>query len=438
MMTIAALVSSVALSATLTHGPQVGALGPTSVRIWARACTLSANGTCSEAPTAVLVRYRQAGTSGAWSIAGPVSAIWSSDWTARIDVTGLLPSTSYDYEVDVDGTIQAADMFRALPAPGASFARLVVGGDQFTGLDGPNDNAPPWTSYDHALALDPDAYFFIGDWSYPSGTSLSKYRLAYRTTAAETRMRAFLRRVPTVAMLDDHEIRNDWDRGTAPPYPTALRAWNEYPGSLRPAPYRAGVLYYTLRVGPAEVFVADCRTHRSLNSAPDDANKTMLGAQQEADVAQWLSLSPAPLRILALPVPMFDYQCVPGVNCACILYASCIDRWTNFKAARQRLLDAIDAAGSTPVLIASADLHAPHVALWTLASGRTVEEWSGAPIAAFSVTTPLVGPQTVWSASGAGAAWTLLDVSVQLGQVSVAASIRDKLGAIRHQGVITW
>ena len=104
------------------HGPVLGSMTDTSVRVWVR--------TAAETPVQVLVSTN-ADMSGA--VKSPVVSTKASvDFTAVVELAGLKGDTTYHYQVLVDGKpvkIDPAPTFHTFPAPGAkSKFEVVFGG----------------------------------------------------------------------------------------------------------------------------------------------------------------------------------------------------------------------------------------------------------------------------------------------------------------------
>jgi phosphodiesterase/alkaline phosphatase D-like protein len=133
--------------------------------------------------------------------------------------------------------------------------------------------------------------------------TLEGYFGRYRDTFGDAHLQAALAAIPGVLMWDDHEISNDWYPGKNARYPNARAAFDRYQGLLDPAPITAGALYFSFRAGGADVFVLDCRSHRSPNTQTDGSAKTMLGAAQRDALLAWLDASDAPFKVIASSVP---------------------------------------------------------------------------------------------------------------------------------------
>jgi phosphodiesterase/alkaline phosphatase D-like protein len=145
------------------------------------------------------------------------------------------------------------------------------------------------------------------------------------------------------AIYDDHEFRNNWDAdfatAEATRYGAAMAVWDEF------FPVRGAtgdVRYRRWRWGAhAECFLLDCRRFRSANAAPDDAQKTMLGAAQRAWFLDAIARSTATFKLVFTSVPL-DF----GVG---------VDHWAGFTRERQLIFDAL--LGIPGVVFFSGDQH---------------------------------------------------------------------------------
>jgi alkaline phosphatase D len=93
------------------------------------------------------------------------------------------------------------------------------------------------------------------------------------------------------SVYDDHEIADDWDRNTTPPYPVAMNPFLSYQASVNPPPVAPGETYYSFAEGPASFFMMDTRRYRTPNSdaEPNSPEKSMLGEAQLHALLEFLS-----------------------------------------------------------------------------------------------------------------------------------------------------
>ncbi len=89
-----------------------------------------------------------------------------------------------------------------------------------------------------------------------------------------------------------------------------------------------------------EAFVLDTRRYRSANDAPDDASKTMLGADQLAWLLDGLATSTATYCVVFSSVPLD--------------FVGSVDTWESFTTERALVLAALDPAR---MIVVSGDQH---------------------------------------------------------------------------------
>lgn len=253
-------------------------------------------------------------------------------------------------------------------------------------------------------SLNAQFMLFLGDFIYIDvprwwGKTKEDYTHKYRQVYASPDWPAVGQNLSWIHVLDDHEIANDWDMGTAGIYPNASAAFTSYHAAANPplassaagayaavgAPHRLGATWYEFAQGPAAFFLLDSRTYRSKNSMPADAaNKTMLGAEQLADLLAFLK-RPEPRgvkwKVIASSVPLTKNW---RVNTK--------DTWGGFLAERKTVLEAMwDASEKSGVgiIVLSGDRHEfaatkfppPEGGRWRAESA--VHEFSVSPLSQF-------------------------------------------------------
>ncbi len=265
---------------------------------------------------------------------------------AVLAITGLQPRTSYQITaIADDGALCGPHVARTAPddddtAP----VRLAVGADL--------DPIPLFESglLGQLVAANPDVLLTIGDFPYTDdGPDVALTVDPYRDRNALLRtyepMRAVMQAMPLISIYDDHEFRNNWDASfvASEPdrYAAAMQVWDEF------FPLRdvvGEVRYRNVRWGAnLEIFVLDCRRFRSADAAPDDANKTMVGATQKAWLYQVLAASTATFKLILTSVPL-DY----GIG---------NDHWAAFSTEREEILGFIASQQIAGVLFVSGDQH---------------------------------------------------------------------------------
>ena len=178
--------------------------------------------------------------------------------------------------------------------------------------------------------LNPNFALILGDLVYTDIDPFLPYRLpfsmAYRQILSDDHYQRFIKKVPVFAMLDDHEIENDYDRGYRDPLAvSALHFYQLYYGFRNPTISSSlpmndidndndnvidieneTQIYYSFEYGDfISVFVLDTRLNRSPFAQNDDKYKTMLGIRQKEKLFDWL-IAPNKghnsIKIIASPI----------------------------------------------------------------------------------------------------------------------------------------
>lgn len=276
-------------------------------------------------------------------------------------------------------------------------------------------NRLPYNPLDHPLSIpgmrhlanllpDLSAQFmlFLGDFVYVDvprwwGKEVTDYRQKYRAVYASPEWPAVGQNLSWIHVLDDHEIKNDWDRQETGVYEAAVDPWHHYHTAANPPQVKrvrpvspavgtrsGGITWFEFEQGPASFFMLDTRSYRSRNTLPYAAeNKTMLGTEQLADLVAWLH-RPEPKgvqwKIIASSVPFTKNW---PVNTQ--------DTWGGFLVERRKILEAMwdTAARGIGVVVLSGDRHEfaatkfppPPESTWN--ETATVYEFSASPLSQF-------------------------------------------------------
>ncbi|MDB4958450.1 MAG: Phosphodiesterase/alkaline phosphatase [Myxococcales bacterium] len=262
---------------------------------------------------------------------------------AMIDVSGLEPSQAYEVTVTTnDGVRLGPHHVRTAPsADDARPVRIAVSADL--------DPSPEFTSdiLSHLTAADPEVYVSIGDFPYtdngPPAVTVTGYRARHAELRTDPGVRSWLETVGVRAIYDDHEFRNDWDAmfeaAERDRFVAAMQVWDEFFPIRHPVD---NIRYRRWMWGAnIECFLLDCRRFRSANAAPDDANKTMLGAQQRAWLVDGVISSTAAFKVVFTSIPLAF-----GIG---------NDHWSSFTTERDAIFAAL--VGTPGVLFVSGDQH---------------------------------------------------------------------------------
>lgn len=300
---------------SITHGPIFAVHNGTSATVWAR----------GDRAGIIRVRCTPAGGSGD-TVEGSATLTADEDFTARIELSGLQPSTKYECTVDGAGRSGTFNTPAATHAKSGGACSFVFGscvGGQGCGRvagDGPESGFPVFGTM---LALRPDFFMCNGDFIYadnaidPVGkepwnlgiqhvvnaegmgvaNDLGGFRARYRYHYEDPKLGAFLAATPMLATWDDHEIFDDWgalrlvQQGKGDLLEAGMRAFFEYSVHRGP-PEEPRRVYRRSVWGPhCEFFVLDCRSYRAMHdeveaSATPQMN-TILGEAQ----LKWLKTS---------------------------------------------------------------------------------------------------------------------------------------------------
>ena len=198
----------------------------------------------------------------------------------RFDVAELAPGTRYYYEVSVDGerVSERAGTLRTAPQGDESQDR--PWGRLQTGSNG--------AVFDQIRAERPDLFIFSGDFGYEDFWTDDRaiIRRTYDTQLTSPAIDALVRDVPVAYVWDDHDFGpNDAD-STAASGPAAQAVYRQdAPYLALPAGPGPEAIYQSFVLGRVRFILTDGRSERSPKVTPDDAGKTMLGADQ----LRWLA-----------------------------------------------------------------------------------------------------------------------------------------------------
>ena len=337
-----AVVTSERMRPQLASGVQAGDVAGGRGVIWSR----------SDRPARMWVEWATNSTfSNPQRIRGPY-AMEDSDYTARLDLTGLPPGQEIFYRVtfeDLAGgalSAPAAGHFRTPPA-GRRDIRFVWSGDTCGQGWGINEAAGGMKCYETMRAQTPDFFIHSGDTIYadgvikaevkmPDGTfwknlvteekshvaeTLNDFRGAYRYNLMDANVRRFGSEVAQIWQWDDHEVLNNWsssknlmedkrykEKSIALLSARAARAFHEYM-PIAPTPQEAARVYRKVGYGPLlDIFFLDERTYRGPNSdnrqtemSPETA---FMGRVQLDWLKRELMASRATWKVIAADMPL--------------------------------------------------------------------------------------------------------------------------------------
>jgi alkaline phosphatase D len=271
-------------------------------------------------------------------------------YETQFHVTGLKPNTKYAFSIRVPGERAVEPgSFKTAPAAGAPAKfRLAVAscfGNTYSRKDGHTRAEHEYINHTWHLLTGrhPDLQLIIGDNVYANSTDYNHLWDSHTLERVNNRpFNAAIRTTPTYAIWDDHDFGpNDGD-GTIKGKENSLRAFNEVFANPPRHGSNAPGVFTSFSWGGVDFFLLDGRYHRSPDSAPDDAKKTMLGEEQFQWLIDQLKASKAPFKIL---VSGSTWQ------------ASVKDGWRVYSAARDQLWHAIVKNHIDGVVYVSGDIH---------------------------------------------------------------------------------
>ncbi|MEO1060210.1 MAG: alkaline phosphatase D family protein [Actinomycetota bacterium] len=259
-----------------------------------------------------------------------------ADGVVRLDVTGLTPGTEHDYTVVVDGEADRGrgnGTFTTADDGPMSF-RIAAASCARTGSNG--------AVFDTIAATDPLLYLLLGDAHYENigEDSTARFVEAYDRLLTRPGQAALYRSTPIAYVWDDHDFGpNDAD-GSSPSGPAAREVYRDlvpHADLVRSGP--DGSIEHAFTIGRIRFVLTDNRSHRS-----DD---TLLGAEQEA----WL--------IEEIAAASADHAVVVWANGTPWIGAASpgSDTWAGYAEERERIAEALVAAGVDDLVIVSGDAH---------------------------------------------------------------------------------
>jgi alkaline phosphatase D len=397
-----------------TLGVASGSPTATGVVLWTRLAPqpLTADGGMDD--EAVRVRWEVADDERFARIVqrGTIDALPGRGHTVHVEVDGLAAGRWFFYRFHAGD--ETSPIGRTRTAPAASAAgrmRFAIGSCQMF-------EQGYFVAHRHAQAEDLDLMVFVGDYIYESswGSNLIRrhrggeprtvadYRIRHAQYKTDPDLRHLHAAVPWISMWDDHEVDNDyadWRSEDLDPNFIARRAagyqayFEHLPlrASQRPRGGDARMNWRTDWGRLASFYLVDGRQHRTPQACPRsgrgganqvrggdcrelfDAERTMLGAAQERWLADGLRRTADRWNVVGEATLIAPAGVGEGDD---RIYWT--DAWDGYPAARDRLLDAVTAAGADSTLMVSGDAHTNFVADLRRGSEIVATEFCGTSI----------------------------------------------------------
>ncbi|MCK5211081.1 sulfatase-like hydrolase/transferase [Candidatus Parcubacteria bacterium] len=358
------LASGDSVGSSLTHGPMIGAVTESSVRIWLRI----------EPGASAQIQYTaDPELDSGWQWSGAITTGAEKDYAGIISLNGLESDTEYYYRIFINGEEYKNTnelKFRTFPRYGEELTLGIIA----DAAADPNVSAPAVISLSRE---NPDILLMIGDMDHGNPASLGEYRAMHKANRSnEKQVGAVLKdyllyNTPVAYVWDDHDYgENQGDKNTKSKK-DALRAYKEYWPSYDLAREEEGIWQNFKYGNLAEVFVLDVRSQRDADTYKDPAFIPDTEARSNRDTLrfntcrsmldgnlcpgglptgqkEWLKdalwYSNARWKIIVTPVtwnPTTEKD----------------DAWWDFRAERLELMAYLKSRGISGVIFVSADLH---------------------------------------------------------------------------------
>lgn len=371
----------------LPHDPfQLGVASgdpwPDGVVLWTRLAPapLNPDGLGGMPSANVDVEWQVATDSAFANIAasGTATALPASAHSVHVDVAGLAPNRVYYYRFRTMTTptyLSPTGRTRTAPAAGAVTNQLKVAIASCAHWE------EAWFHPFQQIANDnPDLVLFLGDYIYEFSTSkttnvrkyvdhgtdlvdtLAEYRLRYAQHRTDPALRAAHAAAPWVVVLDDHEVRNNWN-STTPAATTraqAMQAWYENM-PVRAAQKPSGsamTLFRRLEWGSlARFHMLDTRQYRSPQSAAacNDTTRRMISAGQEQWLLDGLATHPSTWDFLGQQIFFASLDLDGTAACNTGNYAD--DTWDGYRPQRDRIAAGWVSRGVPNPVMLTGDMH---------------------------------------------------------------------------------
>jgi alkaline phosphatase D len=334
-----ALLSLLLPAQIITHGPVLGAVTPTSARIY-YSTNIPANLTIQVSKDSLFSE-----------ITPFVNTTTTASYrTAITPITGLNPSTRYYYRVLVNDVLQPGrGTFRSFPPEGEpGYYRIVVGSCNYNPGPGGGSGNPFYQNdlmFQDIVDFDPDMVIHLGDWGFPPAALGSNYNLfpdrraeSFRLRYQDYNFKKFIQpNLPVDFVYDDDYSHNGtagwtWPSIRQETLPNGNIKYALY-DNLHPEGVREGAIeayfdhfpgygqvdtsgvHHSFRIGNVEFFILDTRSskspvHQSFKYNPllniysfnPPAGHTTLGPAQMQWLLDGLSNSTADWKVIGSSV----------------------------------------------------------------------------------------------------------------------------------------
>lgn len=341
----------------LLHGPMLGSVTARGAKLWVR--------TAQEAEVQVVAAEGELGAFRPGVRSQPARSDAGEDFTAVLALGGLLPGTTYRYDVLVDGRPElgpAYPVFATAPERGDP-VRFEVGFGGGAGYVPRNERM--WNTISSRKL---QAFLFLGDNVYidlPEHLNGLHHYTYYRRQSGRE-FRHLVARTAIYAIWDDHDSATDdvWlgPYVERPPWKLPSlqhfrRNWvnpgygsDQWPGT-----------WFEFAIGEVDFFMLDGRFYRT---NPFADSPTMLGPHQKQWLLGRLKQSTATFKVLVSPVPWSF-----GTK------GDAVDTWNGFRQERDEIFGFLSRNRVEGVFLLSADRHR--------SDARRIDRQAGYPLYEF-------------------------------------------------------
>jgi phosphodiesterase/alkaline phosphatase D-like protein len=277
------------------------------------------------------------------TVSEPAAATAENNRIVKFTVTGLEPGARYTYTIETEGRLEQTrrGSFQTFPRGPASFT-FAFSSCARTGSNG--------SVFDTIRGHDPLFYLVTGDFHYDniSSNDPGAFRGAFQSVLTSPAQAALYQSTSTAYVWDDHDYGGDGSDSTADSRPAARSVYRQVaPHYDLPAGEGDAAIYQAFSAGRVRFIVTDTRSERSPASAPDNAEKTMLGAEQKS----WFKRELLEARD--------EYALIVWVNADPWIAATAQggDSWGGYDTERRELADYITDNGIDNILMLSGDAH---------------------------------------------------------------------------------
>jgi alkaline phosphatase D len=318
----------------LFGGPVLGTVTDSTARFWLR----------TPGPATVQVVVKKEKDASAEMKTDRMRTQAHSDFSTILEIKNLMPSTSYEYDVLVNGESVYENnrpVFRTYPSKGQK-ARFSVG---FGG--GARYNPEKERMWDVIASYSPDAFLFLGDNVYIDlPHSRTKQRVHYYRRQLRPEYRRLSASTAMYAVYDDHDLgKNDCAGGLDPFEPEwKFASWKVFRENWNNPYYGGGEkqpgCWFDFSIGDVDFFMLDNRYYRSFEDG------TMLGPAQKEWLFSKLKSSQATFKVIASGVLWTEHADKGGK-----------DSWWGVKQEREAIFSLIEEEKIDGVILLSADRH---------------------------------------------------------------------------------